>query len=143
MSETQIAHGHCLCGRVGITAGRMSRHLVACHCGMCRKWGGGPFMAVSCGTDVTFSGEAYISTFRSSEWAERGFCRTCGTHLFYRRVGTGHYEIPVGLFDDADIASFTLQIFTERQPDYYAFANRTRLMTEEEVLALCAPSEGQ
>ncbi|NIT13149.1 MAG: GFA family protein, partial [Candidatus Dadabacteria bacterium] len=51
---------------------------------MCRKWCGGPLMAVNCGTDVTFEGEDNITVYDSSSWAERGFCSGCGSHLFYR-----------------------------------------------------------
>ena len=34
--------------------------------------------AVHCGTGVTFNGAA-AKAYRSSEWAERGFCGDCGT----------------------------------------------------------------
>ncbi|GKX59897.1 GFA family protein [Leminorella grimontii] len=141
MSDTQAAHGRCLCGNVGITAAKMSRSVGVCHCGMCRKWSGGPFLAVDCGTEVTFSGEEHVGVFRSSEWAERGFCKICGTSLFYRLMHNGQYEIPVGLFDDARRLALTMQIFTDRKPDYYDFANKTEMMTEAEVFAMFAPPD--
>ena len=40
-----------------------------------------------CGTDVIFEDESAIGVFESSEWAERGFCKSCGTALFYRLRG--------------------------------------------------------
>ncbi|SQI43307.1 Uncharacterized conserved protein [Leminorella richardii] len=141
MSETQIAHGRCLCGSVGITAGKMSRHVGACHCGMCRKWGGGPFLAVDCGTEVTFSGEEHIGVFRSSEWAERGFCKMCGTSLFYRIVDGQQYAVPIGLFDDAESLVFDIQVFIDRKPDYYSFVGEMQMMTEAEVIAMYAPPD--
>ena len=57
-------------------------------------------IAVDCGTDVTFEGEENISVFESSEWAERGFCKECGSHLFYRLKATHQYIMPAGLFDE-------------------------------------------
>ncbi|MEQ9448085.1 MAG: GFA family protein, partial [Rhodospirillaceae bacterium] len=72
----------------------------ACHCGTCRKWGGGPLLAVDCGEHVTIDGEENVSIYQSSDWAERGFCGKCGTHLFYRLTQQPFYVIPVGLFGD-------------------------------------------
>lgn len=57
MSNHTIASGNCLCGAVQFSAKQASNHVGACHCGMCRKWGGGPLMAVDCGTAVSFEGE--------------------------------------------------------------------------------------
>ena len=50
--DTTERHGHCLCGGVKITARAASNHVGACHCTMCRRWGGGPLMEIDCGTDV-------------------------------------------------------------------------------------------
>jgi len=41
MSETMKQTGSCLCGAVSVTANNASTKVGACHCGMCRKWGGG------------------------------------------------------------------------------------------------------
>jgi len=64
--------------------------------------GGGPWMAVDCGTDVVFDSKETIAIYNSSEWAARGFCRLCGSHLFYRLKGSGQYMMPVGLFGEAE-----------------------------------------
>jgi len=108
---------------------------------MCRKWGGGPFMEVDCGAEVSFEGEQNISVFDSSEWAERGFCSRCGSHLFYRLKDTNQHMIPVGLFDDANSFSFDHQVFIDKKPAYYRFANKTKDMTEAEVFAMYAPEQ--
>jgi len=75
MSDFVEKTGNCLCRTVRISAKTPNTNVGACHCGMCRKWGGGPFMTVDCGADVSFEGEESISVFDSSEWAERGFCK--------------------------------------------------------------------
>ncbi|MDF2365957.1 MAG: GFA family protein [Sneathiella sp.] len=92
--------GSCLCGEVKINATASDNNVGACHCRMCRKWGGGPFLAIDCGSEVAFEGDENISVFNSSDWAERGFCRSCGTHLYYRLKGNGQYIMPLGLFED-------------------------------------------
>jgi hypothetical protein len=106
---------------------------------MCRKWGGGPLMAVDCGTVVSFEGEENISTFPSSEWAERGFCNKCGSNLFYKLKDSGQYIMTAGLFDDEARFVFEEQIFIDEKPAYYEFKNETKDMTGAEVFAKYAP----
>ena len=140
MSDESLRKGSCLCGAVRVSAKTVSNKLGACHCGMCRKWGGGPLMAVECGTEVSFEGEENISVYNSSEWAERGFCNQCGSHLFYRLKENKDYVMPIGLFDNTEGVVFASQIFIDKKPEYYSFANETKNMTEAEVFAKYAPS---
>ncbi len=130
----------CLCGEVKITVSEMEEEFAACHCGMCRKWGGGPFLAVGCNQAVEIEGDS-VSVFDSSAWAERGFCSSCGTHLFYRIKETGQHQIPVGLFGDSLPSAFGLQVFIDRKPDYYAFENHTEVLTEKQIFDMYAPKD--
>ncbi|MEX1148116.1 MAG: GFA family protein, partial [Sphingomonadales bacterium] len=107
----------------------------ACHCGMCRKWGGGPLLAVESVGDIRFEGKEHITLYASSDWAERGFCARCGTHLFYRLRGQHHYAFPAGFLTDTAGLTFTSQIFIDEKPDFYAFANQTRDLTGAEAFA--------
>lgn len=127
--------GSCLCGSVSVVATPKSFHVGACHCETCRKWGGGPLLAVECGGDVHFEGARNITVYNSSEWAERGFCQQCGTHLFYRLKQDVMYAIPVGLFDNNDQWQLAEQVFIDKKPTYYSFAERTRNLTGEELFA--------
>lgn len=132
--ESRTEHyGTCLCGAVRVKAKAKSMNIGACHCSMCRKWGGGPLLAVECEREVDFEGAEQISTFNSSEWAERGFCQKCGTHLFYRLKEEGHYAIPAGLFDNGDEWKLAEQIFTDQKPSFYSFAEETKNLTGQEV----------
>ena len=131
----QPLHGACLCGSVRLSASPESLHAGACHCGICRKWGGGPMLAVECGDNVRIEGAADVSVYASSEWAERGFCRYCGTHLFYRPRQGGFHAIPLGLFDSEPAWQLEEEIFIEAKPAYYDFANSTRKLTGAEVFA--------
>lgn len=130
--------GRCLCGSISISAPD-NPTMNACHCGMCRRWGGGPYMSVHCGPDVEISGADRITAFRSSDWAERAFCSLCGTHLYYRLVPANEYALSAGLFQEGQAFEFTEQIFIDRKPDSYDFANATSNLTEAEVFARYAP----
>ncbi len=135
MSDTLDAKGQCLCGAVSIDAQSLNRHIHACHCGMCRNWGGGPLLALECEGDVSIEGAGYISLYESSEWAQRGFCKQCGSHLFYQLKKTQQYFFPVGLFDLDEELLFDQQIFIDKKPLYYHFANDTQNLSEAEVFA--------
>ena len=93
-------------------------------------------MAVVCGTEVSFKGEENVTVFNSSEWAERGFCSKCDSHLFYRLKENNQYMLPVGLFDDNEKFVFNHQVFIDKKPSFYSLANKTNEMTEAEVFAM-------
>lgn len=130
--------GTCLCGSVSVSAPD-NTHMSACHCGMCRRWGGGPMLAVHCEAGVQITGTEAITTFRSSDWAERAFCSRCGTHLYYRLIPADEYVLSTGLFQDEVEFEFREQIFVDRKPRSYSFAERTEQLTEAEIFARYAP----
>lgn len=130
--------GQCLCGAVAVETDRHDT-VEVCHCGMCQQWGGGPLLSVHCGTGTGFSGLEHITVYNSSEWAERGFCSLCGTHLFYKLKGSDEYALPAGLFQQGADFTMSSQIFIDQKPGYYRFANETPMMTEAEVFERYAP----
>lgn len=139
MPETNEGKGSCLCGTITFIAKDMSHSVSACHCNMCRKWGGGPFVEVNCRSEIIFSNEENLSIYNSSNWAERGFCKNCGTHLFYRLKEGHQHMVPVGLFDDDTGLNFETQVFIDEKPDYYNFENQTENLTGAELFAKFAP----
>ena len=132
MEKTKSVSGSCLCKKVKAEASSMNTSLGACHCGMCRKWSAGPYLAVDCGVDVKISGEEHLSLYQSSEWAERGFCGNCGTSIFYRMKESGQHMFSAEFFNQSEL-SFDHQIFIDDKPSYYEFANDTKKMTGKEV----------
>ena len=98
-------------------------------------------MEIDCGADIEIDGEENISVFDSSDWAERGFCRNCGTHLFYRLKESGQHMIPVGFFEDSESLAFESQVFIDAKPDYYEFSNKTKDLTGAEIFALFGSSQ--
>lgn len=141
--DTSEKQGQCLCGAVTITAKAAAHEVGACHCAMCRRWGSGPFMEIDCGTDVIIEGEAHVRRYASSEWAERAFCGTCGTSLFYRLKDTNQHLVAVGLFADEDGLTLKTEVFIDEKPDFYSFAQDTQKLTGEELFALAQQGADQ
>ena len=138
MAEDLSLTGRCMCGAVKIIATADKLDVAACHCDMCRRWSAGPFMEVTC-QKVTFEGDENVGRIRSSDWAERGFCTKCGSNLFYHIVESSDYQISAGLLDEQSMLRMSLQVFTDNKPQYYEFANKTKMMTAAEVFAAYAP----
>jgi len=132
--------GRCLCGSVRFRITTTAREFGACHCTMCRRWSGGPFLAVEA-ENLTVDDDGHLGVYRSSEWAERCFCSTCGTALFYRLVSGGFHAVSLEALDDPSGFAFTSQIFVDEKPAYYDFANATKTMTGPEVFAAFMPAQ--
>lgn len=136
MSDDKIHR--CLCGETGIRLHSHTQELGACHCSMCRKWSGGPFLTLKIDSGVSVEGEPNVGYFQSSEWAERAFCKLCGTHLFYRVKQNGEAYVPAGLLESDSELTFDHQIFIDEKPKYYNFAEATHNLTGAEVFAAFA-----
>ena len=122
----------CLCGAVSLETAE-NRELHACHCGKCRVWGSGAsFTLAARSPEIT--GSEHIVHYQSSEWAQRCFCKHCGTHLFVQ-VGNDYY-INAGLFADNAGFETTSQIFIDCKAPYYDLANDTPKLTEAEFLEM-------
>lgn len=109
----EALHGGCLCGAVRYEATAPFTRTSICHCSMCRRAAGAPYMAFLTLPRVQFrltSGTP--TTFRSSERAERGFCGRCGTALFYDELGA----------DCLDVSSATLDAPNQAPPQDQIFA---------------------
>ncbi|MBB4284622.1 GFA family protein [Roseospira goensis] len=138
MTEPNVRTGGCLCGAVRFSVPLDALHFSACHCAMCRRWGGGPMLAVDATAPVTWQGEDAIGRYRSSERAERCFCKHCGTSLFYYSIKKGQTVLNLGAFDDQDDFTMESQIFIDEKPPGYSFANETPTLTAADVYALYA-----
>ena len=99
-------------------------------------------LAVHCGPNVQFKGVDQITTYASSEWAERAFCKNCGSHLYYKLLSTGEYFVPAGAFESTDF-ELASQIYIDKKPGYYSFANATAMLTEQQVIEQYTPPSGE
>lgn len=128
------AKASCLCGAVEIVANEINPKFTVCHCDSCRRWGGAPFFAVQCGTNLQIKGSDKIKLYASSSWASRGFCNDCGTHLFFKFKESGEYNMSVGAFSNLKGIEMDMQYFSDQRPSYYCFSNKTKEMTKSEIM---------
>ena len=126
--------GRCLCGAVTVTAERLSQEMTACFCALCSRWGGGVQMGIAVPAEgLHVSGP--VKTHRSSKLAERAWCDTCGSAVWFRYVAgrdTGYVELAPGLFDNAAGARLTTINYADRMPDGLVLAGGVRHVSQEQ-----------
>jgi len=103
MPETRqpLHTGGCQCGAVRYALYAEPTNPHVCHCRMCQKAFGNyfaPLAGVSLGDLAWVKGTPGV--FKSSEAVERGFCRDCGTPLFFRYVDRDRISVALGSLDD-------------------------------------------
>ncbi len=139
---SRAVQGRCLCGAVTVTAQVDNPIVRACHCDMCRRHTSGMFMSLATVPDSeTVSGPT--QSYRSSEWAERGFCGTCGSTLWYKTVHDGARNLAAGLFENAADAPLKLEFFVDKCPQGYSLAGTHRKMTTQETIEMFTSGQGE
>lgn len=134
MENRQIT-GRCLCGAVTLSVQSQNPRLRACHCDMCRQHTSGMFISVDT-VPGTLEVRGPAQSFASSDWAERGFCGTCGSTLWYGTVHDGMRHPAAGLFEAADLGEMTLEFFTDQCPQGYALSGDHRKLSTAETIAM-------
>ena len=82
----EILQGQCLCGAVKYRVAAAPKWSAHCHCSLCRRAHGAPFVTwvgVPLEAFKIVDGEPTLRWFASSAQAKRGFCSQCGTPLFF------------------------------------------------------------
>lgn len=138
-AETLAKTGGCLCGAVRFST-RVEPHMHVCHCGFCRRWSGGAFMAVMT-SGLEIENEAALGVYPSSEYGERVFCKTCGSSLFWRMQDGSAAAVSLQALDDPAGVVFEEEIFIDKKPALYAFADGARRLTGYEFFARVAGSQ--
>lgn len=122
MSENHT--GSCLCGAVRFrTSGRL-RGVVYCHCSQCRRQTGHFYAATDVAdADIAIEGGDEITWYAASDFARRGFCRNCGSALFWKRNGSAVISVMAGAFDQPSALRGQCHIFVADKGDYYEIAD--------------------
>jgi hypothetical protein len=107
--------GHCLCGAVQVSTTALFDTISACHCEMCRRWSGAVQLGIEAPREaVSISGP--VKTYRSSSFAERGWCDVCGSAVFFRNVAgrdADLFEFAPGLFENAGGARLARVVYAD------------------------------
>lgn len=98
--DQKSIHGSCLCGNVHFRS-TVSTAITECHCSQCRKQSGYRYAtAFGLKSELAIEGEDHVTWYKASATAERGFCRVCGSTLFWRSLVDDEAAILVGAIDD-------------------------------------------
>ena len=97
---SEVFTGGCQCGAVRYAATRLHDNAHICHCRMCQKAVGNFFAAlVGAPKEAVSWTRGTPAAFRSSGHVERGYCRDCGTPLFYNDVKSKRITLTIGSMD--------------------------------------------
>lgn len=98
--ETEVSGG-CQCGAVRYHAAAVLDTSHICHCRMCQKAAGNYFAAlIGIPRDALSWTRGTPATFQSSDQVARGFCRDCGTPLYYDYRTSKHLSVTTGSLDN-------------------------------------------
>jgi len=112
--------GSCLCGAVEFKVTGALPRPDACHCTQCRKQSGHYWAATDVKSSaLTISGEDSLTWYQSSTKARRGFCKTCGSFLFWDANTVDEIAVAMGAFDGATGTKLWSHIFVDDKGDYY------------------------
>jgi hypothetical protein len=113
--------GQCCCGAVQFETGAAVRDVFVCHCSKCRRWHG------HAGAYARFvRSELVFTEQRGLAWypvrnARRGFCRECGSSLFFDHAADRKaISVCAGALDGPTGLGIAAHIFVASKGDYYA-----------------------
>ena len=116
--------GSCLCGAVRIEVEGELHPPDACHCSRCRRWSGHVWASTDIPRErVAVTGAENVRWYASSERVRRGFCRTCGSVLFWDPPARTKIAIAMGAFDQPTGTQLEKHIFVADKGDYYEIAD--------------------
>jgi hypothetical protein len=114
--------GSCLCGKVTFEVHGEPQGVSVCHCGQCRKQSGhvwaSAYVPVA---HLVISGE--LRWYSASAAADRGFCPTCGSFMFWQAQDEGTISFALGALDGPTGLRLSKHIFTASKGDYYDIAD--------------------
>lgn len=101
----QSVTGSCLCGDVTFSASLPSKWCGHCHCSMCQQAHGAGYVTWA-GFDAdqvqVDEGSGQLAWYESSPGAQRGFCKRCGSTMFFvSERWAGELHITLANFNEA------------------------------------------
>jgi hypothetical protein len=97
MSQGEKFFGRCLCGEVTFELSGPLGETTHCHCRSCRLSRGAAFVTWTSVPAESFrllTGEALLAWHRTSPEVRWGFCRDCGSQMFYVADAPGQPDSP-------------------------------------------------
>jgi hypothetical protein len=115
-----MVKGRCECGAIAFEVTELRDTVTFCHCSQCRRTSGHYWAATRADTvNVRFTQDQGLTWYQSSPDARRGFCKLCGSSLFYQPNGAKYLAIAAGCLDLPTGMRAGKHIFTADSGDYY------------------------
>ena len=112
--------GGCMCGAVRFEAEGPLRAVIACHCRECQR-ASSHYVTATAAQHDRFS----ITEDRGLGWyshlgaLKRGFCRECGSSLFWQPTFADYISVAAGSIDQPSGLTMVRHIYTIDVPDWY------------------------
>ncbi|MDH3747705.1 MAG: GFA family protein [Gammaproteobacteria bacterium] len=124
-NKSTLTTGGCLCGEVRFEVRGPLRDVVNCHCSMCQRLHGnfGPHTKAR-KANITITKDDGLGWYKTSEIARRGFCRECGSSLFWEPFDLDATGIIAGALDGPTGLETIGHIFVAEKPDFYDIVDK-------------------
>lgn len=100
------------------------RAVIYCHCEQCRKTSGHFVAASACDeSDMELTQSDGLTWYKSSSYAQRGFCNQCGGNLFWQPFDDTRIYVMAGTIDAPTGLEAVAHIHTEGVSDYHVLAD--------------------
>ncbi len=118
--KSSLTTGGCLCGAVRYGVTGPLRDIVNCHCTMCQRLHGnfGPHSKAR-KVNITITESRGLAWYETSAVARRGFCRECGSGLFWEPFELDATGIVAGSIDSPTGLKSMGHIFVAEKADFY------------------------
>ncbi|MBX2882931.1 MAG: GFA family protein [Granulosicoccus sp.] len=115
----ELYTGGCLCGKVQYEVRGPLRDVIFCHCTMCQRHlgGVGPHTK-TLKENLILICDSGLAWYESSTIAKRGFCRECGSSLFWNPANQDSIGILAGSLDDSAMLKTIGHIFVAEKASY-------------------------
>ena len=119
--QTNAVRGSCACGQVRYEVASSPLQVVACHCDLCKRMGGGPFSVYVVVRAKDFHLAAgNTQAYQATERTTKHFCGSCGTPMFNANPATyaGLAMLYVGTTEHPKAHVPRLNIFCESKLEW-------------------------
>jgi len=122
--ERPRAQGGCLCGAVRFEVDGELLPVINCHCSKCRRFHGNVSAYTSTKRgNLVMTREQGLKWYRSTQDETpnvyRGFCKECGSSLFWDPRGKRNISIAAGAIDPPTGLRTVRHAWVEQKGDYY------------------------
>lgn len=126
-----MIQGSCLCGAVSFTVAGGMGAPIACHCRECRQQSGHYCAAAPAQKSaVTMMRDEGLAWYKASTAASRGFCRNCGSTLFWQNDESKLAYVQLGVLDGSTGLHLASHVWVSEKGDYYDIADDLKQFEE-------------